>query len=214
MQEQFEQHSLDEAGRAHAGHLGEFLSRCPGLRGQREKPVSAGMWATHNHRREHIWGQGPSTGSRPVFAVLSLALAGLAAVRDVYGPHRPCPTSNAKTGAAWLSFLFALRTIGERRYDDRRKPRPDGTLAAALPPVSLRRTVARLGRATANAWAFVVNSWRRVRGHVGRNSHALNNLRRLYVFGSLGRQQFEEGVQKLDRPGGKRKHSRRSTRGE
>jgi len=83
-QEQFEQHSLDEAGRAHAGHLGEFLSRCPGLRGQREKPVSAGMWATHNHRREHIWGQGPSTGSRPVFAVLSLALAGLAAVRDVY----------------------------------------------------------------------------------------------------------------------------------
>jgi hypothetical protein len=130
------------------------------------------------------------------------------------GPHRPCPTSNAKTGAACLSFLFALRTIGERRYDDRRKPRPDGTLAAALPPVSLRRTVARLGRATANAWAFVVNSWRRVRGHVGRNSHALNNLRRLYVFGSLGRQQFEEGVQKLDRPGGKRKHSRRSTRGE
>jgi hypothetical protein len=47
MQEEFEQHPLDEAGRAHAGYLSEFLSRCPGLRGQREKPVSAGMWTSH-----------------------------------------------------------------------------------------------------------------------------------------------------------------------
>jgi hypothetical protein len=80
--------------------------------------------------------------------------------------------------------------------------------------VSVRKTVATIGRAVANAWAVVVNSWRRIRGR-GQNSRALNNLRRLYVFGSIGRQQFDEGVQTLDRPGRRRKQSsgdRRSRR--
>jgi hypothetical protein len=146
------------------------------------------------------------------FGLCSLVFLPIALVRDPAGLTAldSIPAllgSTPQRSTAWLSFPFALRTIEERRYDDRRKPNPDGTVAATLPPVSLRRTVASLGRATANAWAFVVNSWRRVRDHVGQSSHALNNLRRLYVFGSLGRQQFEEGVKKLGRPGGKRKQS-------
>jgi hypothetical protein len=47
MQEEFEQHVLDELRRAHAGHGSEFLSGRPGLSGQREKSVYAGPWTTH-----------------------------------------------------------------------------------------------------------------------------------------------------------------------
>jgi len=52
MQEEFEQHPFDEASRAHAGHLSEFLSRCPRLRRQQEKLVSARLRTTHKSRKK------------------------------------------------------------------------------------------------------------------------------------------------------------------
>jgi hypothetical protein len=57
MQQEFEQHVLDELRRAHVGHSGEFLSGRPRLAGQREKPVYAGLWRTHKSSPWHIAGQ-------------------------------------------------------------------------------------------------------------------------------------------------------------
>jgi hypothetical protein len=78
--------------------------------------------------------------------------------------------------------------------------------------VSLRSAVVRIGRAIANAWASVVNGWRRSRAGTGQRYHALDDLRRRYVFGSLGRQEFEDGVQKLGRQGRKPRQSSRNRR--
>jgi hypothetical protein len=65
--------------------------------------------------------------------------------------------------------------------------------------VSLRSAVVTVGHPIAKAWAFVVNSWLRGRAGVGTRYYALDSLRRAYVFGSLNRREFKDGVQKLGR---------------
>jgi hypothetical protein len=54
-----------------------------------------------------------------------------------------------------------------------------------------------VGQVAARAWLLVVGGLRRglVRAH--RTSHALNGLRRRYVFGGLSRREFEDAVKAL-----------------
>jgi len=63
--------------------------------------------------------------------------------------------------------------------------------------MTFRGVLVRIGGIVAVAWAFVVRKGRRRAARAGQRQHAIDGLRRRYVFGSLGRQAFEDGVQKV-----------------
>ena len=67
--------------------------------------------------------------------------------------------------------------------------------------MSIRSVAEIVGRAAARVWRFVVSGVGRglVRAH--RSSHALDGLRRRYVFGGLNRREFDDAVKTL---GGRR----------
>jgi hypothetical protein len=60
--------------------------------------------------------------------------------------------------------------------------------------MNVRGALVRIGRTLLAACAFVVN--RRASGGAKRQ-HAVDALRRQYVFGAMGRQAFEDGLRKL-----------------
>jgi len=65
--------------------------------------------------------------------------------------------------------------------------------------MSIRTVAVTVGHAAARAWRFLVGGVRSglVRAH--RSSHALDGLRRRYVFGGLSRREFEDAVKTLGR---------------
>ncbi len=72
--------------------------------------------------------------------------------------------------------------------------------------MSIHTVALTVGRAAARAWRFLIGGVRRGRVSAHHSRHALNGLRRRYVFGGLSRREFEDAVKALGgRRVGKRK---------
>jgi hypothetical protein len=67
--------------------------------------------------------------------------------------------------------------------------------------MSIHTVAVTVGRAAARAWRFLVGGVRRGLVSAHRSRHALDGLRRRYVFGGLSRREFEDAVKAL---GGRR----------
>jgi hypothetical protein len=116
--------------------------------------------------------------------------------------RKPCGRPPGETHSQWPRIIdepldISWIIVGTVRIDP--LPVADGTPSAMLTLVSIRSAAVTVGHAIAKAWALVVNSWLRGRAGVGTRYYALDALRRAYVFGSLNRREFKDGVQKLGR---------------